>query len=62
MAETNGKLLYASSVNSFQPLPAVIETQISRREIALYKKWYILSLFILAFCVELYLRRRWGLL
>jgi len=61
-AETNGKLLYASSVNSFQPLPAVIETQISRREIALYKKWYILSLFILAFCVELYLRRRWGLL
>lgn len=61
-SETQGKLLFASTVDSFQPLPAVKEVLVSRREIALYKKWYILSLFILAFCLELYLRRRWGLL
>jgi hypothetical protein len=61
-SETNGKLIYASTIDSFKPLPAVSEEQISRREVALYKKWYVLSLFILAFCVELYLRRRWGLL
>jgi hypothetical protein len=61
-AETNGKLLYASNLDSFTPLPAVKEVLVSRREVSLYKKWYILSLFILAFCVELYLRRRWGLL
>ncbi len=61
-SETNGKLLYSSNLNGFSPLPAQAEEQVSRREIALYKKWYFLSLFILAFCLELYFRRRWGLL
>lgn len=59
---TKGKLVWENEVLDFTAVPAVKETQILRREIALYKKWYILSLFILAFCVELYLRRRWGLL
>jgi hypothetical protein len=61
-SQTNGKLLFASEVDAFTVVPAVNEVLVSRREIALYKKWYILSLFILAFCIELYLRRRWGLL
>ena len=61
-AETQGKLLYASNLNTLKPVPAVKEMLVTRKEIALYKKWYILSLFILVFCVELYLRRRWGLL
>lgn len=61
-AETNGKLLYSSTIDTFTPIPAVKETLVSRREISLYKKWYILSLFLFAFCLELYLRRRWGLL
>jgi hypothetical protein len=30
--------------------------------IPLYRKWYIITLFLLSFCVELYLRKRWGLL
>lgn len=57
-----GKMIFSNAVEAFPVLPAVEEELVSRREIALYKKWYILSLFILAFCVELYLRRRWGLL
>ncbi|PKN71827.1 MAG: hypothetical protein CVU50_09950 [Candidatus Cloacimonetes bacterium HGW-Cloacimonetes-3] len=57
-----GKMIFGADVEAFPVLPAVEEELISRREIALYKKWYILSLFILAFCAELYLRRRWGLL
>ncbi|MDD4309249.1 MAG: hypothetical protein PHO32_02620 [Candidatus Cloacimonetes bacterium] len=61
-AETYGKLIFESNLASLSPVPAVKEELITRREIALYKKWYVLSLFILAFCVELYLRRRWGLL
>lgn len=61
-SETNGKLIYPSILESFSPLPAKPQEEVSRREVALYKKWYILSLFILTFCMELYFRRRWGLL
>jgi len=60
--ETGGKLLYKSNLSTFNPVPAKPVEQISRKEIPLYKKWYILSLFILTFCAELFLRRRWGLL
>ncbi len=61
-SDTNGKLLTKSNIDGFSPLPAQAQKQVSRREIALYKKWYFLSLFILTFCLELYFRRRWGLL
>ncbi len=33
-----------------------------RSEIPIYKKWYIIAIFLLAFCTELFLRKRWGLL
>jgi len=32
------------------------------KDIPLYRKWYVLTLFIVAFCLELFFRRRWGLL
>ena len=31
-------------------------------EIPIYKEWYIIVFFLLAFCIELFLRKRWGLL
>ena len=31
-------------------------------EIPLYKKWYIITLFLLSFCLEIFFRKRWGLL
>lgn len=43
-------------------LPAVSQTRSIGGEYALYRKWYILLLFIAVFCTELFLRRRWGLL
>jgi len=60
--ETGGKLLFLSQVDKYQPLPAQKASLISRHEIAIYKKWWVLTIFILAFCLELYFRRRWGLL
>lgn len=35
---------------------------ITTTEIPLYRKWYLIALFLLTFCLELYLRKRWGLL
>ncbi len=33
-----------------------------KNELPLYRKWYILVIFLLTFCIELYCRIRWGLL
>jgi len=35
---------------------------VTTTEIPLYRKWYLIALFLLSFCLELYLRKRWGLL
>ncbi|MCB5262434.1 MAG: hypothetical protein LHW64_07990 [Candidatus Cloacimonetes bacterium] len=61
-SESRGRLLNLSQVQDYQPLPPTVREQISRNEIAFYKKWYIISLFVLSFCLELFFRRRWGLL
>ncbi|PKN80689.1 MAG: hypothetical protein CVU48_01290 [Candidatus Cloacimonetes bacterium HGW-Cloacimonetes-1] len=60
--ESGGKMLDQNSLPAFTPLPPTREQVTIRNEIPLYKKWYILSLFILSFCTELFFRRRWGLL
>lgn len=60
--ETGGKVLYASNIDSYNPTPAKPIEQITRKEIPLYKKWYVIALFIFTFCLELFFRRRWGLL
>ena len=60
--ETGGKLIYNSNLDSFNPVPAHPIEQIARKEIPLYKKWYVVALFIFTFCLELFFRRRWGLL
>jgi hypothetical protein len=41
---------------------AQIKTQKIEQQIPLYKKWYIIALFLFCFCLELFLRRKWGLL
>jgi len=58
--ESGGKIVHSLSD---VPIPKPYkEERIENIEVALYKKWYIISLFILLFCLELFLRRRWGLL
>lgn len=59
-SESRGRMIY--DADFFSPVPAQSSERIERNEYALYRKWYIISLFILIFCVELFLRRRWGLL
>ena len=61
-SDTGGKLLTPAALETFQPLPAQPRRSEQRRDIPLSRKWYVLSLFILAFCLELFFRRRWGLL
>lgn len=59
-SSSGGRLLALNS--DYQPLPAQKQEITQTLELPLYRKWYILSLFILAFSLELFLRRRWGLL
>lgn len=59
-SSSGGRLLTPDS--DYQPVPAPVKEITESNELPLYRKWYILSLFILAFSVELFLRRRWGLL
>lgn len=61
-SETGGRIIPLDSVAGHQALPPEIRTEILKREFNLYRKWYIPALFILSFCLELYFRRRWGLL
>jgi hypothetical protein len=56
---TGGSLL--SDGNSL-PLPEVKPVREERRlEYPLYRKWWVISLFLAAFCSEIYLRKRAGL-
>lgn len=61
-SDTGGKLLDPGAVKEYQPLPAQNRKFEQREDIPLYRKWWVLTAFILAFCLELLFRRRWGLL
>ncbi|MGC9362229.1 MAG: hypothetical protein ACP5F3_04795, partial [Candidatus Syntrophosphaera sp.] len=61
-SDTRGKLIHPSSVDEFRPVPARDRELRQRLDIPIYRKWWVLALFILAFCLELFFRRRWGLL
>ncbi len=61
-SDTGGKLLSPASLNDFQILPARSRDLQLSSDIPLYRKWWVLAAFILAFCLELFFRRRWGLL
>lgn len=57
---SRGKMIYPES--DFPILKAQRIQRTVKDEFALYKKWYIITIFILAFGLELFFRRRWGLL
>ncbi len=61
-SETGGRMINASDAPALSVPPAVIETLSRRNEIHIYRYWYFLTAFIILFCTELFLRRRWGLL
>ncbi len=59
---TNGKLFYSEDITEFEFPEAQIKSLKKRIEIPVYKKWYLIVLFLVSFCLELYFRNRWGLL
>jgi len=61
-SDTRGQLLSPAALQAFNPLPAQNIVRERRQDFPLYRKWYIPGLFILSFCLELFFRRRWGLL
>lgn len=60
--QTGGKFYTVEDTQSLKPVRASSVKKIERRDFPLYKKWYLITLFIFVFCLELFLRRRWGLL
>lgn len=60
--ESGGRMMNQGQIEDYQP-PTPQNRQLTvTQEIPLYRKWYIIALFLLSFGVELFLRRRWGLL
>lgn len=60
--QTGGNVLTSDNFESFALDEPEIHTDRVLREIPIYRKWYIIALFLLCFCSELFLRKRWGLL
>ncbi len=58
--ESGGKTIIDPA--TYSPPPARSRELTLGYEFSLYRKWYILMLFIMAFSIELFFRRRWGLL
>jgi hypothetical protein len=61
-SQTGGRFTNADEALNYKPVKASRQDRIEKKEFPLYKKWYLICLFIIVFCLELYFRRRWGLL
>ena len=59
---TSGSFVTDSSSLQYIANKAEANTDIIKNEIPIYKNWTIITLFLVSFCLELYLRKRWGLL
>lgn len=60
--QTGGEVHRDDDLDSYSIEPAVKRVDTVRYEIPLYRHWLIIALFLVSFCTELYLRKRWGLL
>lgn len=59
---SGGKALTTDALSELSLDKALVIERQHEHRIPLYRTWYIITLFLLSFCVELYLRKRWGLL
>ena len=63
LASVSGsRVLNQNDVEKLSPPEAQAIKETSMFELPIYRKWYVLVLFLLAFGVELFFRRRWGML
>ncbi|MCF7912349.1 MAG: hypothetical protein K9M99_07465 [Candidatus Cloacimonetes bacterium] len=59
--QTNGKeFTRTEDFNDYPQAETAYKT--TYHEIPLYKKWYVIAIFLLSFCLEIFFRKRWGLL
>ena len=61
-AKTGGIVFDKDSLTDFNLPNANSRKKLLQLELPLYKKLYFILLFLICFCLELYLRKRWGLL
>ncbi len=60
--QTGGQALSDDGLNQVVLSQAETQSQRIRVDIPLYRHWLIITLFLGSFCLELYLRKRWGLI
>lgn len=60
--QTGGQSLVDDNIGQAQLSPAEAGSRSLRIDIPLYRHWLIITLFLGAFCLELYLRKKWGLI
>lgn len=60
--QTSGRTMHLEEAANYKSVKAVKAERMEKKDFPLYKKWYLISLFIIVFCLELFFRRRWGLL
>ena len=60
--QTGGTIYDESSLKDLSFTKAIQKIEDLKKELPIYRKWYIIALFLICFCLELYLRKRWGLL
>jgi len=60
--QTNGKIINAKTFSDFTFPKAISKIEELKTELPIYRKWYLIAIFLICFCTELFLRKRWGLL
>ena len=58
---TNGKNLSADNINKIENTKSAKITRKKYIEFEIYKKWWLLTIFLITFCSELFFRKRWSL-
>ncbi len=60
--QTGGEIIHHEDIDSFTTDAATQKTERVKFEISLYRHWLIITLFLLSFCLEIFFRKKWGLL
>ena len=60
--KTDGEIISNENIEKFS-FPTAKPQQIAfKSEVPIYRKWFVIAIFLFSFSVELFLRKRWGLL
>jgi hypothetical protein len=60
--KTGGEIITTASIDQIIIEDAKVISKEIKREIQLYRKWYLIAIFLVSFCTELFFRKRWGML